>query len=226
MIVQTPEPIALFGGGDASETAISRVLAVTSTVAAADGGAKHALGNGVFPDAVIGDFDSLTAAELSALPKQTLHRIEEQDSSDFDKALRHISAPLVVAVGFTGGRLDHTLAAMNTLVVRADQRVLLLGEDDFVFVAPPRIELDLPVGSVFSLFPMGPVKGSSTGLKWPIDGIEFSALGRVGTSNEVTGPVTLEMDAPNMLVILPVDHLETVMKQLMACDARWPARER
>lgn len=226
MIVQTLEPIALFGGGEASELAVSRALAVTSSIAAADAGAKHALGNGVIPDAVIGDFDSLSEDELAALPQNVLHRIQEQDSTDFDKALRHISAPIIIAVGFTGARLDHTLAAMNTLVARADLRCVLLGEHEVVFVAPPRIELDLPVGTVCSLFPMGPVQGRSEGLKWPIEGLAFSPDGRVGTSNEISGPVILEFDAPNMLVLLPAEHFETVFKQLLDCDAHWPAAQR
>lgn len=223
-IVQTSEPIALFGGGEARSDTVSRALAVCNSVAAADGGAKHALGNGVIPDAVIGDFDSLSEAELSELPAEVLHRIDEQDSTDFDKALRHISAPAIVAVGFTGARLDHTLAAMNTLVTRADQRCLILNENEVVYVAPPRMELDLPIGTIFSLFPMGPVQGASDGLVWPIDGIDFAPDGRVGTSNEVNGPVTIEADAPNMLVLVPADHFETVLEQLMRCDAHWPAR--
>ena len=223
-IVQTSEPIVLFGGGEICKSAVSRALAVTSNVAAADGGARHALRNGVFPDAVIGDFDSVSPDDLAKLPDHVLHRIEEQDSTDFDKALRHISAPVVIAVGFTGGRLDHTMAAMNTLVVRADQRCILLGQHELVFVAPPRIALELPIGDVCSLFPMGAVQGKSEGLRWPIEGLEFSPSQRVGTSNEINGPMMLEFDAPNMLVMLPVACFETVLEALMSCDAHWPAR--
>lgn len=223
-IVQSLEPIALFGGGETGKSAVSRALAVAGSVAAADGGARCALGNGVFPEAVIGDFDSLSDADRAMLPDKVLHHIAEQDSTDFDKALRHISAPVVVAVGFTGGRLDHTMAAMNTLVVRAHQRCILLGEHDLVFVAPPSITLDLPAGSVCSLFPMGPVAGRSVGLKWPIEGLAFSPSARVGTSNEITGPLELDVDAPNMLVILPATYFETVLDALMRCDAHWPVR--
>ncbi len=222
--VQSNEPIVLFGGGEAGEVAVKLALSTCSIVAAADGGAKTALKYGITPQAVIGDFDSIDEKTLSDLPPESLCRISEQDSTDFDKALRSIETPLVLAVGFTGARMDHTLATMNTLVARADKRVVVLSERDIVFVSPPQLSLDLPVGEVFSLFPMGPVRGHSSGLKWPIDGLDFAPDARIGTSNEVSGPVRIEFDAPNMLVVLPLNHLNQVVDQLMHCDARWPAR--
>lgn len=222
-IVQTLEPIILFGGGEVHDSSVLRAMAVTDRIAAADGGAKHAMRNNIIPDVVIGDFDSLTDEDLTRLPADALHRITEQDSTDFDKALRSIEAPLVIALGFTGARLDHTLAAMNTLVARSDRRCVLLDDHQLAFVAPRKMELELPIGTVFSLFPMGAVHGTSEGLKWPIDGLDFSPSGRVGTSNEVSGPVKLEFNAPNMLVLLPAAQFESTIGQLMHCSAHWPA---
>ena len=65
------------------------------------------------------------------------------------------------------------------------------------------LELTLPVGSRFSLYPLGPVTGRSRGLRWPIDGLLLEPWGMIGTSNEVSGPVRLEVDQPRLLVILP-----------------------
>ena len=61
---------------------------------------------------------------------------------------------------------------------------------------------------------MGPVKGTSTGLRWPIDGLDFAPDGMIGTSNEVTGPLHLTCDAPRMLVILPVRYLPEALHGL------------
>ena len=222
-IVHSDEPIALFGGGEANSTIIARVKDTVSLVVAADSGANLALEHNIVPDAVIGDFDSVTPEVLAALPKHVLHKIDEQDSTDFDKALRNISAPLILAVGFTGARLDHQLAAMSTLVARADKRCLIISEHEIVFVCPPRLQLALKEGTVFSLFPMGQVSGTSRGLKWPIDGMTFSPDHRVGTSNEVAGPIDLTMNAPKMLVILPIAALDVVIESLSLNDAYWPA---
>ena len=223
-IVHSLEPVVLFGGGSAEPDVVSRAVLLGSTVVAADGGASLAMENGTVPSVVIGDFDSLSQADRAALTSAQLVHIEEQDSTDFDKSLRNIAAPLVIAVGFTGARLDHTLATLNTLIAHPDRRCVIVGEQDVIFLAPPKIDLTLPEGTRFSLFPMGPVSGRSTGLEWPIGGVHFEPNARVGTSNRVSGPICLEMDQPHMLVILPLEFLENATRALLNCPAQWPAR--
>lgn len=223
-IVHSLEPVVLFGGGSAEPDVVSRAVLLGNTVTAADGGASLALKNGIVPSVVIGDFDSLKQSDRAALKSATLIQIDEQDSTDFDKALRNISAPLVIAVGFTGARLDHTLAALNSLVAHPDRRCVIVGEQDVIFLAPPKIDLTLPEDTRFSLFPMGSVSGHSTGLEWPIAGLHFEPNGRVGTSNRVSGPICLKMDKPQMLVILPLEFLEYSTRALSSCLAQWPAR--
>jgi thiamine pyrophosphokinase len=182
-------------------------------VVAADGGADAALACDIMPDAVIGDFDSLSLTAQREIPSDRLHRIEEQDSTDFEKCLSRIETPIVLCAGFLGGRLDHQLAVLSVLA-RYDGRCILIGETDIVFAAPRKVALSLPSGSRFSLFPMRPVSGRSEGLRWPIDGIQFVPDGSIGTSNEVTGPVTLETDGPGLLAILPRTAFETVLSVL------------
>ena len=70
-------------------------------------------------------------------------------------------------------------------------------------------------GTRLSLFPMAPVTGRSTGLRWPVDGIGLAPNGHVGTSNQALGgPVTLSFDGPGMLVILPLVALGQVVRIL------------
>ena len=222
VIVHSDEPIALFGGGEANADVIVRLPEIAKTLVAADGGANLALAHNIMPNAVIGDFDSISDATLAALPEDVLHIIDEQDSTDFDKALRSISAPLILAIGFTGARIDHQLAAMSTLIARADQRCVIVGESEILFVCPPRLKLSIETGTVFSLFPMGQVEGTSVGLKWPIDGLVMAPDARVGTSNEVSGPIELTMDCARMLVILPISELDEVISALLDNESLWP----
>jgi thiamine pyrophosphokinase len=51
-----------------------------------------------------------------------VHHLPEQDTTDFEKCLYSVAAPLLLGVGFLGGRADHHLAAMNVLVRYADRR--------------------------------------------------------------------------------------------------------
>jgi thiamine pyrophosphokinase len=216
-IVNSHDGVTVLGGGDCSAETIEEVLTLAPILVAADGAAGRALAAGRMPDAVIGDFDSIRPEDAARIPPERLHRIDEQDSTDFDKCLRHIRARFVLAAGFTGARRDHELAAYNALVRRADQRVILVGEHDVCFVAPRDWRIDLAPATRVSLFPLSPVTGRSEGLRWPIDGIGFAPHGRVGTSNEaVGGPVRLAMDAPGMLVILPRDLLRDALASFIA----------
>ncbi|MEQ9695493.1 thiamine diphosphokinase [Shimia sp. SDUM112013] len=207
------------GKGD---LALCRALA--PTLVAADGGVGHCLPYGIIPRCVIGDLDSLSDNHRANIPEDRLWHIAEQDSTDFDKALRHIEAPLVIGVGFTGGRIDHQLSCYSSLLGHPDRRCLLLGEEDVVFLCPPQFTIDLSAGTRLSLFPMGAVQGTSDGLEWPIDGLALAPEGRIATSNRATGPVTVTVDAPNMLVILPHSCLEIAVRALVAPSGSWPAR--
>lgn len=224
-IVHASEPIALFGGADVSESLRDALLAQAKQVVAADGGARHVMDAGRMPDMVIGDMDSLAPQTQEALGAHRLHRVAEQDSTDFEKCLMRIEAPLVLAAGFRGGRLDHDLAAMHALVRFAAQRCILLSQTEFVFLCPPSMMLDLPKGTPLSLFPFGPVTGNSRGLEWSFESLDYAPGGRIGTSNRVAGPVLIEMNAPVMLCILPRSVLDAVVTQLARQpDATWPSR--
>lgn len=226
MIVHEKVPVTLIGGGIVHDLDIKDAVSLAPICVAADGGADVALASGVELAAVIGDFDSISPETQATLPQHLQHRIVEQESTDFDKALRNIDAPLVLAIGFSGGRFDHQLAVLSVLAAYPDRSCILVGQTELTLLCPPVLDLSLDPGSVVSLFPLGPVQGTSTGLEWPIDGLHFDPLGRIGTSNRATGPVHLEVDAPHMICFLPREVLPNLMQALAQAprSARWPAR--
>lgn len=165
------------------------------------------------PQFVIGDLDSVDPETLSRIPVDRQIRIEEQDTTDFDKCLALVDAPLILGVGFLGRRLDHQLAAFNTLVRHPQRAILLVGKHDLCFHLPPDLTLNLALDSRLSLFPLMPVTGRSSGLRWPIDGIAFAPDGRIGTSNIVNREtISLTMDCPGMLAIMPRAALVQVVR--------------
>ena len=217
--------MVLLGGGEASRQDVAECLNLGERVVAVDGGLALAAAAGIVPDAVIGDFDSLAPDALSAIPPDRRHRIEEQDSTDFEKALSRVAAPVVIGAGFLGGRIDHQLAALHTLLALAHQPCVLLGAREILLLAPPRIALGTVAGETVSLFPLAEVTGQSSGLQWEIDGLRFAPGARIGTSNRATGPVTLQMAEPGMVLILPRRLIRPVVAALSQEDAaRWPAR--
>lgn len=225
-IVHSQDNICLVGGATVAKSTVSEALKIAPVLVAVDGGAGHCLAFGVLPQAVIGDMDSLSAEQAGRLDPATVHRISEQDSTDFDKALRHVACPVVVGVGFTGGRIDHELAAYHTLLKRADKPCVLVGESEIVFLCPPGLTLPTEANDTVSLFPLVACTGTSEGLHWPIDGLRLSPDGRVGTSNRATGPVRIAVDQAGLLVILPRRRLAPVVQALAALPVhgRWPVR--
>ncbi|MCU0801555.1 MAG: thiamine diphosphokinase [Rhodobacteraceae bacterium] len=206
-IVQSHDGVTLVGGGPVSRADLARAQALAPVVVAADGGADRCLRAGVMPQAVIGDFDSISAGARAAIAADRLHVIAEQNSTDFDKALRSVAAPFVLALGFAGGRIDHELAVLGTLV-RRDAPCVLVGPQDVVFHCASSCRLDMQPGARLSLFPMARVRGQSQGLEWPIAGLNMAPDGQIGTSNRVVArAVELVFDAPGMLVILPKRYL-------------------
>ena len=207
------QPVTLIGGAPLDPADLAQALALAPVVAAADGGADTALANGLVPQAVWGDFDSISEHARTQIPPESLHRVSEQDSTDFEKCLSRIDAPFVIGVGFSGSRQDHFLAALSTLSRRIGPPCILIAGDDIITLTPSEIALDLPPGTRLSLFPMGPASGYAQGLKWPLDGPQFAPTTRIGTSNETTGPVLLQIEGP-MLLILPRAHLGTLIRAL------------
>ncbi len=226
VIVESDQGVTLAGGAPFAAAALAQARALAPRLVAADGGADRLLRHGAMPEAVIGDFDSISARARAAIAPERLHHIAEQDTTDFDKALRSVAAPFVLGLGFSGARIDHGLAALNTLGRHHDRRCLLIGGRDVTFLAPPEIRLALPVGTRLSLFPLAPVRGESDGLHWPIGAVDFAPHGLIGTSNVTDRPeVVLRFDAPRMLVILPRARLGAALSALVpgwrgAADAR------
>ncbi|WP_373357077.1 thiamine diphosphokinase [Pseudoroseicyclus sp. CXY001] len=219
-VIVSTAPVTLVGGGPVAAEALAAALALAPRLFAADGGADRALALGHRPEAVIGDMDSLSEPARAALAGR-LVEVPEQETTDFDKALRLISAPLVIGLGLRGGRLDHELAGLSVLAAHPERPCLLVGEEDLACLCPPELAPDLPAGMDLSLFPLTPCRCESEGLLWPTEGLFFEMGGRIGTSNEVAGQVRLRPDAPGMLLILPLEALGALVRALVAAPA-WP----
>lgn len=222
-IVSSSHPITLIGGAEPAPNALTEALKWGETVVCADGGADTALWAGLEPAAIYGDLDSISDT-ARATYGTAVHLIDEQDTTDFDKALRHTAAPLVLGVGFTGARLDHELGALTVLVRHPDRRCILIGAQTITLLCPPALALDLPRGTAVSLFPMAEVGCESDGMHWPTGGLRFAPDHRIGTLNKADGPITLRPDASKMLLMLPRAMLDVTVSALGSAAAIWPVR--
>ena len=212
------EPVSIIGGGDFNPEMLCLSLKIGKDLIAVDGGLNHLTLGKHFPKWIIGDLDSAQNTQLWVDNGSKLGHFTEQDSTDFEKCLYSIEAPLYLANGFLGLRADHTLASCSLLVKRRDKNIILLGKTDLIIHLNKSLSLELDVGTRLSLFPLQTVLGlSSVGLKHNISGISFSPDSMIGTSNEVSSPkVEIRVKNPGMLLILPVYCFSKVLKMYKA----------
>jgi len=211
IIVSSRDIVCLVGGAAIDPDDIAAVLPFVHKYIAVDAGADHLLAAGVAPAAVIGDLDSLSSHARATFADVLCH-ICEQSTTDFEKAVTRVSAPAMIALGFTGGRIDHALTALNVMARHPDKNIVLVDADDASFIAPQgRLTLHLPLDCRVSLMPLGQVRVSARGLRWSFDRADMHPTGFISPSNAVAADlVTVDTDGP-LLVTLPRAQLEIVL---------------
>ncbi len=134
----------------------------------ADGGGHPYTHLPRLPDAVIGDFDSLTGRLLIGRHGPRYLHVADQGTTDAEKALQYAAdegAKEAVLTGALGWRLDHTLFNVHLLERFSDRlRICLAGHQcDAVRIGPgERVAWELPAGLGFSLLPLqAPATGVS-----------------------------------------------------------------
>ena len=189
--------MAIVGGGTVAPDLLHSLAERGVDLVGADGGGDAIGDAGLIPAAIIGDLDSLR--DRAAWEKRTrVIHIPEQVTTDFQKALYSTDAPVTLAVGMTGKRLDHTLAALSAVLQFAAQRKLVVVDEVDVALAvvgPIRFAADK--GERISIHPLLPISFvHSEGLYYPVDGLTLEPGGLLGSSNEGTG---------GLVEIVPVD---------------------
>lgn len=197
-------PMAIIGGG-AVEPALLRDLAARDVaLVAADGGANALTAAGLVPEAIIGDLDSVEDRAGWETRTEVIH-IPEQITTDFQKVLYSTAAPVTLALGMTGKRLDHTLAALSAVqAVAAERRVLLIDEMDVALALTGPVAFEAATRERVSVHPLTRIRfARSTGLFYPLDGLTLEPGGLLGTSNEGTGGrVEIEPEGPEPWLLI------------------------
>ncbi|WP_244606473.1 thiamine diphosphokinase [Arsenicitalea aurantiaca] len=198
--------LVIVGGGRVDFDILAGLVASGAHMVGADGGADLIAQAGVVPDAIIGDLDSLADPQGWARRTRVIH-VAEQETTDFEKALYCTRAPVTVALGMTGGRFDHTLAALDAVLRHAHERALILvDEEDVALAATGPVRFTVGRGERISIHPLGPARFlGSEGLDYPLQGVELKPGGRTGTSNVATnGTFSIEPEpgaAPYLLIL-------------------------
>lgn len=164
---------------------------------AADGGARVAAHYGVRIDAIIGDMDSVSSAELSALTHdaEVLRYPEEKNETDLELALLYAvkhGARWIRILGAVGDRLDQTLSNVYLMALPAlrgcDVR-MVAGRQETWLIDAGTHAIEGTEGDTLSLIPLsGTVRGVQTeGLYYPLRNEALFFGPARGVSNVMNG---------------------------------------
>ena len=171
---------------------------------------------GVEPAAVVGDLDSISDAERKSLGDKAV-KVEEQDYNDLNKAFLWLrencpEATEIHILGATGKSEAHALGNLSYLLFWEKQyaleasgiKVEMVSDYNTAFAVCDSCELHIGEGRKVSFFAQDPsLRISTTGLRWPLDGLSFDYWFR-GTLNMAENDVVkLVFNHPgDVLVIL------------------------
>ncbi|KKC40914.1 hypothetical protein WH87_01770 [Devosia epidermidihirudinis] len=197
--------MAIVGGGFVDQGLLVELSERGVVLIGADGGGDAIGAAGLVPAAIIGDLDSLSDRAGWEQRTRVIH-IPEQITTDFQKALYSTQAPVTLALGMTGKRLDHTLAALSAVLQYAPTRKLMLVDEvDVALAVVGPIAFHAGARERVSIHPLLPISFErSSGLLYPMDGLLLEPGGLIGTSNEGTGglvEIVPEDDTPWLLIL-------------------------
>ena len=190
---------------------LAQEIAADDVVIAADGGYRHTQKLGITPDIILGDFDSLgfVPAAANVFPV-------EKDDTDAMLAIRKGLAlgfkDFVIYGALDGPRLDHTVAALQTLQYLVDHGAsgYLVGLSYMATVIKNEtVRFPAESAGILSLFCLGADAHGVTlsGLHYPLENGTLTAGFPLGVSNHFTGqPASVRVAQGSLLALYDVSN--------------------
>ena len=165
---------------------------------AADSGMNFLHRNGLVPDIIAGDFDSVQSSSLQHFQGlndvQVIKLNPMKDDTDTEFVIREAirrGATEIIVLGATGTRLDHVLANVNLLGIGLEENVSieLVDAHNRIRMIDDSLEIKKSnqFGSFVSILPVkGDAKGVSLeGMKYPLQNADIVCFSSLGISNEI-----------------------------------------
>jgi thiamine pyrophosphokinase len=150
---------------------------------AADGAANYLISKNIIPDMIIGDLDSVNK-EL--LQDGKFLKNEDQNSSDFQKALKYLETKNLtpsIILGINGGYIDHIL---NNINIFLQTKSIFYDENIIGLIIEDRQVFNLKIGTKLSLFGIPNCCISTEGLKWNLTDNKLTFPGFSSCFNRTT----------------------------------------
>lgn len=186
----------IFAAGE-PECPADAVRSASLTIAA-DRGWSYARALGIWPELLVGDFDSLGEVPQGV---EIIRHPVQKDDTDTLLALKiglERGCDTFYLYGCTGGRLDHTLANLQALhfLVSHGARGFLIGRECATVICNEALRFSAAARGTVSVFALGGTACgvSLSGLLYPLDHAVLTSDFPLGVSNEFTGvPATVSV---------------------------------
>jgi len=181
-----------------------------------DGGVRHCEKLSLFPNVIVGDFDSSSEIEFDKyveLGAEIFKFPAEKDCTDTELCILKAiddGAKSIIILGGLGKRFDHALANAHILKHALENNVAakLIDEHSEIFLIDKEAQVKDRVGGTISLIPLTTeAKGVTiTGVKYPL----FNHTLKVGSSFSVSNFITenivnVSISSGNIFVIIARD---------------------
>ena len=182
---------------------------------AADSGMNFLYRNGVVPDVIAGDFDSVdmdSMAYFQGMNNVQIIRLNPvKDDTDTEFVIREAirrGATEIIVLGATGTRLDHVFANVYLMGIGLEEGVLiqLVDKHNRIRMISDSLEIEKSeqFGSYVSVLPVkGDAKGVTLeGMKYPLENADIACFSSLGVSNEIVDEVAkISVEQGVLLVI-------------------------
>ena len=182
------DAVIVAGGEFPTASQPLEVLQSAPYVVCCDGAADSYIATGRVPDAIVGDGDSISAANREKYA-HLLHVISEQETNDQTKSVRFLQEKgknSIAIIGATGKREDHTIGNISLLIeyARAGCNVRSFTDHGVFIPCNGTTTHKCRKGQQVSIFSITAKELSAEGLLYPI--YDFDNWWQ-GTLNECTG---------------------------------------
>ena len=200
--------LILANGKPPSKRLFQKYLRSADCFICADGGANTAARFGSTPHLIIGDLDSVRTGTLIEFKKVKVKKLKDQNSTDLEKALTAAlqnKCTEIVALGATGGRLDHAVGNLSALTKFSRRTNIKFADDTGEFLPVRHVfKAMLPVGTGISLLPLTSCSGIVTkGLKWNLKNQTLQLGIRESTSNITVLPqISVKVGSGSLIIFV------------------------
>ncbi len=207
--------IIVSGGKKPSLSLYNSLYDTSCKIIAADSGAEFFKENGILPDVLLGDFDSIKEETLSYFEKkiEVIRYDTVKDFTDTEAALEEAlkdNPDEIVLLGCTGNRLDHFIGNLSLLekAMRNGIKAYIMDDHNKIFMMDESGTIENDFGDYISFQAFrGPVRGFGVeGAKYPLRDYELVLGDSMNVSNEfMKKDITVTFSEGIMMVFMTKD---------------------